>query len=160
MRILLTVLGLVLVLGACSSGGDGGPSAAATEKAADDAARDAVGLAVDAVGGSDPIASAAWRRCLGGVGHQYDGGGQFAGGQGDPKSQLEDIRSALTGAGFEDVTKVDDKVAVERDGVTVVFSPPIDERTWRFSYLSACDSYPDDEDRVQQGDSKELDLSS
>jgi len=157
MRLPVILLGIALAVSACSSDGGASRSAAATEKAADDAARDVMAAAAQAVDGSGLAAQARWRVCAGGVGHQYQGGGRFLVPDDDTERQLRDIRDALVEAGFDEVSEVGGQVGVERDSVTVVVQPPIAPREWRVSFQSECDTYSgDDKARVESQTLKDL----
>jgi hypothetical protein len=157
MRLQVLLLGLALALSACATDGGGSRSAAATEKAADDTARDVMAAAAQAVDGSELEAQARWRVCSGGIGHQYQGGGRFLVPGDDTAQQLEAIRAALADAGFAEVSEVNGQVGVERDSVTVVVQPPIAPREWRVSFRSECDTYSgDDKARVESQDLRDL----
>jgi hypothetical protein len=155
MRATLTVLALVaLVAGAssCSLGKDE-VSAKEREKQVVDAVSEAVPLVEEALGASKVEVGGGWSSCPSGVGHVYAGGGTLVAPADDPSGQLAAVRSALTGAGFEEGTQVNGHVSVSRGQVDLDFqpSPARGEGAWAVSFSGPCKRYGgDDEDYVQE----------
>ncbi|WP_075836811.1 hypothetical protein [Deinococcus marmoris] len=137
----LIVLGLMVLLTACSWGRDA-RSAQATEQAVIDAARDAMTTAAKILGGSELMAGARWYKCPGGIGHQYVGGGVMTAPKGDVSRQLEAVRAAVIGAGFTDVTQVEGKVSVERDDISVTLGYRAVDQHWRVSSARSATGTP------------------
>ncbi|MBD3914906.1 hypothetical protein [Nocardioides hwasunensis] len=155
MRTALTLLSLAALLGAtsaCSMGGDD-VSAKSREQDVVDTVADAVPLAQDALGASKVLVDGKWSSCPGGVGHRFAGGGTLSAGEGDAAAQLEAVRDALVGAGFEDGTQVDGHVSVTRDEVALDFQQQLAATTpgtWKVSFQGPCKRYSgDDEDYVK-----------
>ena len=136
----LIVLGLMVLLSACSWGRDA-RSAQATEQAVIDAARDTMTTAAKTIGGSELKAGARWYRCSGGIGYQNVGGGVMMAPKGDVSRQLEAIRATFISAGFTDVTQVEGKVSVERDDISVTLGYRAVDQRWRVSFHSRCYRY-------------------
>lgn len=156
----VAAIGLVALLSACTGPGSGespagetDASAEQTEQSALATVREAVPLAVAAIGGDRVRAEAAWTACMPELSWKYDGAGVFKAPEGEVEAQLEAIRSALLDAGFADVTKVDDQVAVERDGLTLAFSPHLatgDPEAWQLSFQTDCLALSgDDKERAE-----------
>ena len=116
---------------------------------------EAVPLAVRAVEGRDVRAEAGWTACMPGLSWKYDGAGVFDAPAGRVAAQLDAIRVALVDAGFRDVTEVEDQVAVERDDVTIAFSPQRatgDPEAWQVSFHTSCLKLSgDDKERAETG---------
>lgn len=135
-----TVVALALVLTACGDDATEGDdvSAQQSEKAYVAALEEAVPLAAEAVGATRTEVVGQWESCMGG--HQYRGTGALhVGGSGaDPAP--DQLRSALTGAGWTDVTKVEGHVSVEKDDLTLDLREPggAFPDLWSLSFHSTC----------------------
>ena len=102
-------------------------------------------MVAKALAASGTKADAGWYDCVPNMAWSYRGGGTFVAAHGDVTARLAAIRAALVNAGYVDVSKVDEKVAVERDDVTFVIGPQrigVQPERWSFSYQSRCRSYP------------------
>ena len=137
---------LAIALGASGCGKDDhGPTASETEAAVTQEARTAIAVAAKALGASETRADAGWYDCVPNMAWSYRGGGTFLAAHGDVRTRLAAVRAALVAAGYTDVTKVDDKVAVQRGDVTFVIGPQrigVQPERWSFSYRSDCRGYP------------------
>lgn len=154
MRFLLTLLALAALLGttsACSLGGDEVP-AKTREQEVVDTVEKGVPLAREALGATRVLVDGGWSSCPGGVGHRFAGGGTLTAPEGDGAAQLEAVRKALAGGGFDDDTQVDGHVSVARGDVTLDFSQQLAAKTpstWKVSFQGPCKRYSgDDEDYV------------
>lgn len=156
----IAAAGLVVLLSACtspstgeSSSGDPDEGAERTQQGALAVVREAVPLAVQAVDGDRVRAEAGWTSCMPELSWKYDGAGVFKAPAGEVATQLDAIRTALVDAGFTDVTKVDGQVAVQRDDVTLVFSPHLatgDREAWQLSFHTDCKALTgDDKDHAE-----------
>jgi len=155
MRTALTLLTLAALLGAtsaCSLGGDEVP-AKTREQEVVDTVDEAVPLARDALGATAAVVDGKWNSCPGGVGHRFEGGGTLTAPEGDGAAQLEAVREALVGGGFDDQTQTDGHVSVVRRGVELDFSQQLAAKTpgtWSMSFQGPCHRYTgDDEDYVE-----------
>lgn len=161
---MIAAVGLVVLLSACtgpdagtSPSDDSAASAEQTEQAGLATVRDAVPLVLRAVDGDRVRAEAGWTACMPQVSWQYDGAGVFKAPEDDVPHQLDAIRTALVEAGFTDVTQVQDQVAVERDGLTLVFSPHRatgDPEAWQFSFQSDCLTLSGDDKEHAESDAR------
>ena len=156
---LVVAVALAAVLTACTDGDpakdDAAGRAQAAEKSTVAVVGEAVPLAVRAVEGRDVRAEAGWTACMPGLSWKYDGAGVFDAPAGRVAAQLDAIRVALVDAGFRDVTEVEDQVAVERDDVTIAFSPQRatgDPEAWQVSFHTSCLKLSgDDKERAETG---------
>lgn len=79
---------------------------------------------------------------------------------GDTTTQLDDVRAALTGAGYEDTTQVEGHVTVTRDDtkVDVQPTPARGKGAWTVTVRSECADYDgDDLERVENDEGGPLD---
>lgn len=162
---LVVAVALATVLAACGDGdpasGDASRRAEAAEKTTVGVVREAIPLAVRAVEGRGVRAEAGWTACMPELSWQYDGAGVFKAPEGRVAAQLDAIRGALVDAGFRDVSKVDDQVAVERDDVTIAFSPQRatgDPEAWQVSFRTSCLRLSgEDKERADSSDRSPID---
>lgn len=150
---------IALATSACTKGGDG-PAAAETEATVTREVRTAIAVAAKALGASGTRADAGWYDCVPNMAWSYRSGGTFVAPHGDVAARLATVRTALVAAGYADVTKVDDKVAVERGDATFVIGPQrigAPPERWSFSYQSRCRGYPaGDRDRIKADDRHDI----
>lgn len=152
----LVPLTLAVLLSACSTAdgdpGDGGKRRA-VEAATTRDAREVVPLAAQALAATDVEMFTQWQSCMA-ISWKHEAFGTITAPEGRPAQQLEEVRAALTAAGFDDVTQVEGHVTVERDDTTVDVQQPTAVRgpgVWQVSVSSTCADY-DGEDRAQVED--------
>lgn len=160
MRTTLLLLTLAAVLTACGDGGSSGSSSRdAVQTSTTERAREAVPLVAKALGATTSRASAQWQSCMA-ISWRYEAFASLAVPIGDATAQLDDVRAALTGAGWEDATQVDGHVTATRDDTTVDVqpSPARSKGTWTVSVRSGCADYDgDDLERVENDEARPLD---
>lgn len=83
----------------------------------------AVAIASGAIAGRDPQGATQWTSCMAQPAWRYEGWARFVAPRGDRKAQLDAIRAALVRAGYADVTRVQDKVTVQRDRFVFTIGP-------------------------------------
>ena len=164
MRTTLLLLALVSLLAACgggSSGGtdDGGTSLDTVESTTTERAQEALPLVAEALGADVARASRQWQSCMA-ISWRYEAFATLSAPAGDTATQLDDVRAALTGAGYDDATQVDDHVTVTRDETTVDVqpTPARGEGSWTVTVRSECADYDgDDLERVENDEGVPLD---
>lgn len=156
---------LIGLLAACGGGSPGdaddpGSSLGTVESTTTERAKEAVPLVAGALGADVVRASRQWQSCMA-ISWRHEAFATLTAPAGDPTTQLDDVRSALTGAGFDDATQVDDHVTVTRDGTTVDVqpTPARGEGSWTVTVRSECADYDgDDLDRVENDEGSPLDV--
>lgn len=163
MRSTVLLLALVSLLAACgggSSGGSGsGSSVDTVESTTTERAQEAVPLVAEALGADVVRASRQWQSCMA-ISWRHEAFATLSAPAGDTPTQLDDVRSALTGAGYEDATQVDDHVTVTRGETTVDVrpTPARGEGSWTVTVRSECADYDgDDLERVETDTNGPLD---
>lgn len=158
MRTTVLLLALVSLLAAC--GGGSGSSADTVESTTTERAQEAIPLVAEALGADVVRASRQWQSCMA-ISWRHEAFATLSAPPGgDTLTQLGDVRSALTGAGYDDATQVDDRVTVTRDGTTVDVqpTPARGEGTWTVTVRSECADYEgDDLERVENDEGGQLD---
>ena len=158
MRTTVLLLALVSLLAAC--GGGSGSSADTVESTTTERAQEAIPLVAEALGADVVRASRQWQSCMA-ISWRHEAFATLSAPPGgDTLTQLDDVRSALTGAGYDDATQVDDRVTVTRDETTVDVqpTPARGEGTWTVTVRSECADYDgDDLERVENDEGGALD---
>ncbi len=158
MRTTVLLLALVSLLAAC--GGGSGSSADTVESTTTERAQEAIPLVAEALGADVVRASRQWQSCMA-ISWRHEAFATLSAPPGgDTLTQLDDVRSALTGAGYDDATQVDDRVTVTRDETTVDVqpTPARGEGTWTVTVRSECADYDgDDLERVENDEGGPLD---
>ncbi len=159
--LLPALIGLLAACGGASSGGTGadGSSVDSVESTTTERAQEAIPLVAEALGAEEVRASRQWESCMA-ISWRYEAFATLTAPPGDAPTQLDDVRSALTGAGYDDATQVDDHVTVTRDGTTVDVqpTPARGKGTWTVTVRSECADYDgDDLERVQDDEGGPLD---
>lgn len=158
MRTTVLLLALVSLLAAC--GGGSGSSADTVESTTTERAQEAIPLVAEALGADVVRASRQWQSCMA-ISWRHEAFATLSAPPGgDTLTQLDDVRSALTGAGYDDATQVDDRVTVTRDETTVDVqpTPARGEGTWTVTVRSECADYDgDDLERVEDDEGGPLD---
>lgn len=158
MRTTVLLLALVSLLAAC--GGGSGSSADTVESTTTERAQEAIPLVAEALGADVVRASRQWQSCMA-ISWRHEAFATLSAPPGgDTLTQLDDVRSALTGAGYDDATQVDDRVTVTRDETTVDVqpTPARGEGTWTVTVRSECADYEgDDLERVENDEGGPLD---
>ncbi len=165
MRTTVLLLALVSLLAACGGGSSGdaddaGSSLDTVESTTTKRAQEAIPLVAEALGADVVRASRQWQSCMA-ISWRHEAFATLsAPSGGDTSTQLDDVRSALTGAGYDDATQVDDRVTVTRDETTVDVqpTPARGEGTWTVTVRSECADYDgDDLERVKGDEGGPLD---
>ncbi|QSR30681.1 hypothetical protein CFI00_09295 [Nocardioides sp. S5] len=159
--LLLALIGLLAACGGASSGGTDadGSSVDSVESTTTERAQEAIPLVAEALGADVVRGSQQWQSCMA-ISWRHEAFATLSAPAGDTTTQLDDVRSALTGAGYDDATQVDDHVTVTRDQTTVDVQPASarGEGTWTVTVRSGCADYDgDDLDRVEDDDGGPLD---
>ncbi len=158
MRTTVLLLALVSLLAAC--GGGSGSSADTVESTTTERAQEVIPLVAEALGADVVRASRQWQSCMA-ISWRHEAFATLSAPPGgDTLTQLDDVRSALTGAGYDDATQVDDRVTVTRDETTVDVqpTPARGEGTWTVTVRSECADYEgDDLERVENDEGGPLD---
>lgn len=121
------------------------------------AVEEAVPLAARAVSATKVEVVGRWQTCMGG--YQYGGNGAIHVGAKADDAELEKVRTALTDAGWTDVTSVDGHVSVEKDDVSLDLQRPGGAlpETWAVSFHSECRFLGgSDKDYVEQAEDYEF----
>jgi hypothetical protein len=156
MRTTLLVLALVSLLAACGPGSSDGAAAGdssvdAVEATTTERAQEAIPLVAAALGADEVRASRQWQSCMA-ISWRHEAFATLSAPVGDTPTQLDDVRSALTGAGYEDATQVEDHVTVTRDDIEVDVQPAPGrgEGAWTVTVRSECADFDgDDLERVE-----------
>ena len=164
MRTAVLLLALVSLLAACGGGSSGdaddaGSSLDTVESTTAEQAREAIPLVAEALGADVVRASRQWQSCMA-ISWRHEAFATLSAPAGDTSTQLDDVRSALTGAGYDDATQVDDHVTVTRDETTVDVqpTPARGEGSWTVTVRSECADYDgDDLERVENDEGGQLD---
>lgn len=164
MRTTLLLLTLATLLVACRDGGSGGGAGGATsreqvEASTSERAKEAIPLISEALGATRTEATAQWESCMA-ISWRYAAFASLTAPAGDSSAQLEEVRAALTGAGYDDATQVDGHVTVTRDDTTVDVqpSPARGKGVWVVQVQSSCADYDgDDREQVENGEARPLD---
>ncbi|WP_191280190.1 hypothetical protein [Nocardioides flavus (ex Wang et al. 2016)] len=164
MRTTVLLLALVSLLAACGGEGSGGSGADGSsvdtvETTTTERAQEAIPLVAEALGADVVRASRQWQSCMA-ISWRHEAFATLSAPAGDASSQLDDVRAALTGAGYQDATQVDDHVTVTRDETTVDVqpTPARGEGTWTVTVRSECADYDgDDLERVENDEGGRLD---
>ena len=164
MRTTVLLLALVSLLAACGGGSSGdaddaGSSLDTVESTTTERAQEAIPLVAEALGADVVRASRQWQSCMA-ISWRHEAFATLSAPGGDTPKQLDDVRSALTGAGYDDATQVDDRVTVTRDETTVDVqpTPARGEGTWTVTVRSECADYDgDDLERVENDEGGPLD---
>ena len=160
MRTTLLLLTLATLLAACGGGASGNASSRGeVETTTTERAQEAIPLVSEALGASTTRASAEWQSCMA-ISWRYVAFATLKAPAGDTDAQLDKVRSALTGAGYDDATQVDGHVTVTRDDTTVDVqpSPARGKGTWVVQVQSQCADYDgDDLERVENDEARPLD---
>lgn len=164
MRTSLLLLALTTLLVACGDGGSGGGAGDATsrkqvEASTTERAEEAIPLISEALEATRTEASAQWESCMA-ISWRYAAFASLTAPAGDSAAQLEDVRAALTGAGYDDATQVDGHVTVTRDDTTVDVqpSPARGKGVWVVRVQSSCADYDgDDREQVENDEARPLD---
>lgn len=159
--LLLASVGLLAACGGGRPGGadDPGSSVDTVESATTERAQEAIPLVAEALGAEEVRASRQWESCMA-ISWRYEAFATLTAPPGDATTQLDDVRAALTGAGYEDATQVDGHVTVTRGdtGVDVQPAPARGEGTWTVTVRSQCAGYDsDDLERVENDEGGTLD---
>lgn len=154
---------LSTALTACGGGGgsddQGGSSLDQVEASTTERAREAIPLVTEALGSSGAEATAQWQSCMA-ISWRYEAFATMNATGGDAAAQLDAVRAALLGAGYEDDTQVDGHVTVTRGDTTVdaQLSPARGKGTWTVTVQSSCADYDgDDLKRVESDEARPLD---
>jgi hypothetical protein len=121
------------------------------------AVEEAVPLAARAVSATKVEVVGYWQTCMGG--YQYRGNGAIDVHAKADHAQLEQVRTALTDAGWKDTTQVDGHVSVEKGGLSLDLQQPgrASPRLWGLSFRSECRFLNgDDKDYVEQTENYEF----
>jgi len=164
MRTTVLLLALVSLLAACGGGSSGdaddaGSTVDEVESTTTERAQEAIPLVAEALGADVVRASRQWQSCMA-ISWRHEAFATLSAPGGDTPTQLDDVRSALTGAGYDDATQVDDRVTVTRDETTVDVqpTPARGEGTWTVTVRSECADYDgDDLERVENDEGGALD---
>lgn len=164
MRTTVLLLALVSLLAACGGGSSGdaddaGSSVDTVESTTAEQAQEAIPLVAEALGADVVRASRQWQSCMA-ISWRHEAFATLSAPAGDTTTQLDDVRSALTGAGYDDATQVDDHVTVTRDATTVDVqpTPARGEGSWTVTVRSECADYDgDDLERVEDDEGGPLD---
>lgn len=149
-------LALVSLLAACggASSGDADDTASSldiVESTTTERAQEAVPLVAEALGADVVRASRQWESCMA-ISWRHEAFATLSAPGGDTSTQLDDVRSALTGAGYDDAAQVDGHVTVKRGDteVDVQPTPARGEGAWTVTVRSECADYDgDDLERVE-----------
>lgn len=160
MRTTVLLLALVSLLAACGGGSSGGGSSVdEVESTTTERAQEAIPLVAEALGADVVRASRQWQSCMA-ISWRHEAFATLSAPARDTSTQLDDVRTALTGAGYDDTTQVDDHVTVTRDETTVDVqpTPARGEGTWTVTVRSECADYDgDDLERVKNDEGGPLD---
>ncbi len=155
MRTTVLLLALLTSLAACAddgaSGGTGG-GAESVERTTTERAEEAIPLASQALRATGAEVYTQWQSCMA-ISWKYAAVGQLVAPEKDTAQQLDDVRTALVDSGYEDVTKVEGHVTVERDGTTIDIQQPgaaYGPDKWQVAVSSECAGYDgDDKARIE-----------
>ena len=160
MRTTLLLLALTTALSAmltaCGGGDEAGSSSREqVETSTTDSAREAIPLVSEALGATGAKAAGRWQSCMA-ISWRYGVFASVQAAEGETGSQLDAVRTALTGAGFADDTQVDGHVTATRDDTTVDVQPsPIrGKRTWTVTVQSSCADYDGDDRELVENDTE------
>ena len=157
--VLATVLSACADSGGSTGGSDGGPDQVdAVRAATTERAQQVIPLVAEALGATAVRAHGQWQSCMA-ISWRYEAFATVEAADGEAAAQLEQVRSALVDAGWEDTTQVEGHVTVERDDTTVDVQPtPARGRgTWTVSVTSSCADYDgDDLERVENDEPREI----
>jgi len=163
MRTTLLFLALTTVPTACGGGGSGDDASSSSreqvEASTTERAQEAIPLVSEALGAKAARASSQWQSCMA-ISWRYEAFATVTAAAGETAAQLEDVRAALTDAGYEDATQVDGHVTVTGGDTTVdaQLSPARGKRTWTVTVQSSCADYDgDDLERVENDEARPLD---
>lgn len=160
MRTTLLLLTLATLLAACGGGASGeGSSLDKVEASTTERAREAIPIVSEALGATTTKASSAWQSCMA-ISWRYEAFATLTAPGGDTGARLDEVRAALTGAGYEDATQGDGHVTVIRGETTVDVepSPARGKGTWVVRVQSRCADYDgEDRDRVENDEARPLD---
>ncbi len=164
LRTTVLLLALVSLLAACGGGSSGGAGGAGSsvdevESTTTERAQDAVPLVAEALGADVVRASRQWESCMA-ISWRHEAFATLSAPGGDTSTQLGDVRSALTGAGYVDAAQVDGHVTVTRGDteVDVQPTPARGEGAWTVTVRSTCADYDgDDLERVEDDEGGPLD---
>ncbi len=154
-----TLLALVLLAGGCGPGAEEGDASATRTTVLEEASR-SVPVAARALDASDAEGGGGWFECMQNLSWKYEGWAKITNPEGDVDAQRETIRAALVGAGYTDVTQVEDHVTVETEGFTIDLRPPgaASPDGWSASFRSDCVPLSsDDQERVEAEEDRVLD---
>lgn len=159
--VLLALVSLLTACGGWSSGDadDAASSLDIVESTTTERAQEAVPLVAEALGADVVRASRQWQSCMA-ISWRHEAFATLSSPGGDTSTQLDDVRSALTGAGYDGATQVDGQVTVSHGDteVDVQPSPARGEGTWTVTVRSECAAYDgDDLERVEDDESGPLD---
>lgn len=162
-RTTLLLLVLATVLSACSTGGSGsgggaGESVDAVETATTELAQEAIPLVSEALGATAVKAQGQWQSCMA-ITWRYEAFATITAGEGETAAQLDQVRTALVDAGYDDATQVEGHVTVERGDLTVDVQPSLARgpRAWKVVVQSSCADYDgDDLERVENDEGRPL----
>lgn len=160
MRATLLLLTLATLLAACGDGGSsgGGSSREQVEATTTERAQEAVPLASEALEASSSEVYTQWRSCMA-ISWRYSVFGDILAPEGDPDRQLERVRQALVGAGYDDVTEVEGGLRMQREETTVVIEQPTPvygPEVWKVAVDSECASYDGDDKELVENDTPTL----
>ncbi|MCW2793791.1 MAG: hypothetical protein JWO76_2889 [Nocardioides sp.] len=153
-RLILAVSSVLLVLTSCTADGSEGDHMSARDAEASYVAslEEAVPLAARTVEATKVEVVGRWQSCMGGF--QYQGtGAVHVDGPGD-EAQVERVRSALTDAGWDDVTQVEGHVSVEKGDLALDLTRPggAFPGLWTLAFHSDCRVlHGEDKDYAEQG---------
>lgn len=163
MRTTLLLLTLATLLVACGEGASGGEAGGASreqvETSTTERAKEAIPLISEALEATRTEATAQWESCMA-ISWRYAAFASLTAPAGDPAAQLEEVRAALAGAGYDDATQVDGHVTVTRDDTTVDVepSPARGKGVWVVRVQSSCADYDgDDREQVENDEARPLD---
>ena len=153
------MLALVLLAGGCGLGAEEGDASATRTTVLEEASR-SVPVAARALDATAAEGGAGWFECMQNLSWKYDGWAKITNPDGDVDAQRETLRTALVGAGYTDVTQVEDHVTVETEGFTIDLRPPgvASPDGWSASFRSDCVPLgADDQERVEAEEDRVLD---
>lgn len=141
---------LAFALAACTGGSNYMLDARDTQRRVLAEAGAASHLAATAISGHDLRADGGWFSCMGDLALNFDGGGAFSAPTGDVPTQLAAIRSALIGAGYDNVVEGENQLSLGRRvsetewiAINIGYSPVRAKNGagWAFSFRSNCTPY-------------------
>ena len=157
MRTTLLLVFLATVISACGSdsGGDGsaGESVEAVRSTTTERAQEAIPLVSETLGATAVKAQGQWQSCMA-ISWRYEAFATLTAADGETAQQLEKVRAALLGAGYDDATQVDGHVTVERGDTTIDVqpSPARGAGAWTMTVQSGCADYDGDDREVVEND--------